>query len=164
MYSNTSNPHNHQQFLLQAIHIACRNVTHDNGGPYGACVVKDNKIIAYSGNRVTHNLDPTAHAEIMAIRRACKILNDFQLKDCILYTSCEPCPMCLGAIYWARLHKVYFACNRFDAAAAGFDDDFIYTEIDKPPRQRNIVMQQLSLSTALDPFSLWKSQADRTIY
>jgi len=164
MESNHTNQKNHQQFLQQAIHIACKNVTQDNGGPYGACVVKDNKIIASSGNRVTSDLDPTAHAEIIAIREACKTLNDFQLESCILYSSCEPCPMCLGAIYWARLAQVYYACNRFDAAAAGFDDSFIYNEIEKLPQQRKIVMQQLSLPTAQSPFNLWQSQQNKTIY
>lgn len=154
----------HEQFLQQAIDIACNNVTHDNGGPYGAIVVKHNQIIASNGNRVASSLDPTAHAEIMAIREACKILNDFQLIDCILYTSCEPCPMCLGAIYWARLAKVYYACTRFDAAAAGFDDSFIYKEIKKQPQQRNIVVQQLSLSTAQTPFKLWGVQQGRIRY
>jgi guanine deaminase len=154
----------HELFLQHAIDIACKNVTQDNGGPYGACVVKHNQIIAISGNRVTNNLDPTAHAEIMAIREACKILNDFQLTDCILYSSCEPCPMCLGAIYWARLAKVYYACNRFDAAAIGFDDSFIYKEIEKLPQQRTIVMQQLSLITAQTPFDLWQAQQDKSLY
>ncbi len=112
------------------------NVSSGQGGPYGAIIVKDNKLIAASGNMVTSTLDPTAHAEIVAIRQACKKLNDFQLHDCILYTSCEPCPMCLGAIYWARLEKVYFACSRLDAAAANFDDSFIYDEISVLPSER----------------------------
>ncbi|MCK5190122.1 MAG: nucleoside deaminase, partial [Methylococcales bacterium] len=109
----------HTQFLQQAIDLASENVIYQNGGPYGAIIVKQGEVIAASGNRVTADVDPTAHAEIMAIRLACKALNDFRLTGCTLYTSCEPCPMCLGAIYWARLDKVFFACNRVDAAEAG---------------------------------------------
>lgn len=144
----------HSEFLQQAVDLACDNVA-DGGGPFGALIVKDNRIIASSGNRVTSNLDPTAHAEVMAIRQACQHLGDFQLTDCTLYTSCEPCPMCLGAIYWARLKQVYFACNRFDAAAAGFDDSFIYDEIPKPPVERNIAMHYISMAAAGSPFAAW---------
>lgn len=144
----------HEDFLQQAVDLARQNVA-DGGGPFGALVVKERRIIASSGNRVTPNLDPTAHAEIMAIRLACQRLGDFQLTDCILYTSCEPCPMCLGAIYWARLQAVYFACNRHDAAAAGFDDSFIYDEIPKQPAERNIAMRYLDLPEAGSPFAAW---------
>jgi len=154
----------HHQFLQQAIDVACQNVTKDNGGPYGAIIVKHNQVIASSGNQVTNHLDPTAHAEIEAIRKACKMLADFQLDDCLLYSSCEPCPMCLGAIYWSRLSRVYYACDRFDAAAAGFDDSFIYDEINKQPQQRNIAMRQLSLNASAMPFLLWKKQQDRQHY
>lgn len=154
----------HRDYLQQAIDLACKNVSNDNGGPYGAVIVKNEQIVAASGNRVTSSLDPTAHAEIMAIRQACQALGDFQLTDCILYTSCEPCPMCLGAIYWARLAKVYYASNRFDAAAAGFDDSFIYDEIAKEPLQRNIAMRHLSLDNAQTPFELWRSQQDKILY
>lgn len=154
----------HEHFLQQAIDLACNNVSNDNGGPYGAIIVKNDQIIAGSGNRVTPNLDPTAHAEVMAIRQACQVLGDFKLNDCILYTSCEPCPMCLGAIYWARLAKVYYACNRFDAATAGFDDKFIYEEIAKEPLHRSIVMQHLSLDSEQAPFDLWRSQQDKVLY
>lgn len=154
----------HERFLQQAIDLACHNVTDLNGGPYGAIIVKDARVIAGSGNRVTQNLDPTAHAEIMAIRAACRELNDFQLDGCILYTSCEPCPMCLGAVYWARMTAVYYACNRFDAAAAGFDDNFIYDEMDKPPQQRKISMRRLSLDSATAPFELWQHQQDKILY
>lgn len=134
--------------------MACDNVA-GGGGPFGALIVKDQCIIAGSGNRVTPNLDPTAHAEVMAIRLACQRLGDFQLSDCILYTSCEPCPMCLGAIYWARLQAVYFACNRFDAAAAGFDDSFIYDEIPKLPAERRIAMHYIDLAGSASPFEEW---------
>ncbi len=145
----------HAEFLQYAIDLARQNVS-DGGGPFGAVVVKDNRIISSSGNRVTPNLDPTAHAEVMAIRAACQILGDFQLTDCTLYTSCEPCPMCLGAIYWARLKDVYFACNRHDAAQAGFDDSFIYDEIPKEPAERSIVMHYLCLPESGSPFQAWE--------
>ncbi|WP_446809913.1 nucleoside deaminase [Methylomonas sp. 2BW1-5-20] len=153
----------HQDFLNQAIALACDNIN-NGGGPFGAIVVKGDEIIAGSGNRVTPDLDPTAHAEIVAIRLACQKLGDFQLSDCTLYTSCEPCPMCLGAIYWARLKAVYYACDRFDAAKAGFDDGFIYTEIDKPAQQRRIAMRQLALDTANRPFELWQIKNDKIRY
>ncbi len=153
----------HADFLQQAIDLATQNVA-NGGGPFGAIVVKDQQIIASSGNRVTPNLDPTAHAEIMAIRLACQQLQDFQLTDCILYTSCEPCPMCLGAIYWARLKQVYYACNRFDAAAAGFDDSFIYDEIPKSPVQRNIPMIYLQAEDAGAPFLAWRLMEDKLRY
>lgn len=144
----------HQAFLRQAVKLARENVD-QGGGPFGALIVKNGEIVAASGNRVTTNLDPTAHAEIMAIRLACGKLADFQLTDCILYTSCEPCPMCLGAIYWSRLKEVYFACNRFDAAAAGFDDSFIYEEIPKLPAERHIAMHYLPLVDANAAFQHW---------
>jgi len=153
----------HAEFLQYAVDLARQNVA-DGGGPFGAIVVKDRRIIASSGNRVTPNLDPTAHAEIMAIRQACQVLDDFQLTDCILYTSCEPCPMCLGAIYWARLKAVYYACNRLDAAAAGFDDSFIYDEIPKPPARRNIAMHYLELSEAASPFLAWNRLEHKVRY
>ncbi len=153
----------HQDFLNQAIALACDNIN-NGGGPFGAIVVRGDEIIAGSGNRVTPDLDPTAHAEIVAIRLACQKLGNFQLSDCMLYTSCEPCPMCLGAIYWARLKAVYYACDRFDAAKAGFDDGFIYTEIDKPAQQRRIAMQQLALDTANRPFELWQIKNDKIRY
>ncbi len=153
----------HADFLQQAIDLATQNVAH-GGGPFGAIVVKDQRIIASSGNRVTPNLDPTAHAEIMAIRLACQQLQDFQLTDCIVYTSCEPCPMCLGAIYWARLKQVYYACNRFDAAAAGFDDSFIYDEIPKSPVQRNIPMIYLQSENAASPFLAWRLLENKLRY
>lgn len=154
----------HNFFLQQAIDLALENASSGQGGPYGALIVKDNKLIASSGNMVTSTLDPTAHAEVMAIRQACKKLNDFQLLDCILYTSCEPCPMCLGAIYWARLKKVYFACSRHDAAAAKFDDSFIYDEISVLPSERTIPMLHLNLPNALQPFNVWTEMTDKVTY
>ena len=154
----------HEEFLLQAVVLASDNVRSGQGGPYGAIIVKNNQLIAASGNKVTVTLDPTAHAEILAIRLACKKLNDFQLHDCVLYTSCEPCPMCLGAIYWARLAKVYYACSRFDAAAANFDDSFIYDEILLPPSKRSIAMHHLNLPNALKPFAIWTEKSDKVVY
>ena len=154
----------HEEFLQQAIALAVDNVRSGEGGPYGAIIVKDNQLIAASGNQVTRTLDPTAHAEIAAIRLACTKLNDFQLHDCILYSSCEPCPMCLGAIYWARLAKVYFACSRYDAAAANFDDSFIYDEIAVLPSERIIAMHHLNLPNAREPFEIWAEKLDKVVY
>jgi guanine deaminase len=154
----------HEKFLQQTIALAATNVTSGQGGPYGAIIVKENQPIAASGNKVTSTLDPTAHAEIVAIRQACIKLNDFQLHDCILYTSCEPCPMCLGAIYWARLAKVYYACSRFDAAAANFDDSFIYDEILVPPSERSIAMHHIYLPNGLKPFQIWNEKSDKVVY
>lgn len=153
----------HQAFLQRAIGLAVRNVE-EGGGPYGALIVRNGEIIAQSGNRVTTDLDPTAHAEIMAIRMACRKLQDFQLGDCILYSNCEPCPMCLGAVYWARLHRVYFACDRDDAAAAGFDDRYIYDELTVAPASRQIAMLQLDLPERLRPFGAWAEKADKVPY
>ena len=153
----------HQDFLHQAVELACFNVS-NGGGPFGALIVRDQRIIAASGNRVTENMDPTAHAEVLAIRQACQYLQDFQLKHCVLYTSCEPCPMCLGAIYWSRLEAVYFASSRDDAAQAGFDDSLIYTEIDKPADQRQIAMRHLPLESAAEPFRFWQIQTDKIRY
>lgn len=154
----------HQAFLQQAIQLAASNAQSGQGDPYGAIIVQHNKVIAASANQVTSTLDPTAHAEIMAIRAACQCLHSFQLPDCILYSSCEPCPMCLGAIYWARLQAVYFACTRDDAANAGFDDRFIYTEIALQPANRKIPMLAVSVSNALLPFTLWQNVASKTPY
>jgi guanine deaminase len=154
----------HEIFLQQAIDLALENVKTGQGGPYGAIIVKNNQLIAAGANKVTCTLDPTAHAEIMAIRLACKKLNEFQLHNCILYTSCEPCPMCLGAIYWARLEKVYFACNRHDAAAADFDDRLIYEEICVHPSERSIPMLHLNLPDSRRPFEAWAETSNKIPY
>lgn len=153
----------HTHFLQQTLDLACKNIQH-GGGPFAAIIVKDERIIASNGNRVVANQDPTAHAEVMAIRSACLALQDFQLTDCILYTSCEPCPMCLGAIYWARLKQVYYACDRFQAAAAGFDDSFIYDEIPKLAAARSIPMHRLDLSNVDKPFQDWQALSNRIRY
>jgi guanine deaminase len=154
----------HEQFLQQAIDLAVENARTGLGGPYGAVIVKEGQMIAASANRVTRDLDPTAHAEIAAIRQACQKLSNYQLQGCVLYTSCEPCPMCLGAIYWTRLEKVYFACSRYDAAAANFDDSFIYDEIAIPPAQRHIAMLQLNLPNAGLPFTIWTQNENKLSY
>ncbi|MDD5275898.1 MAG: nucleoside deaminase [Methylovulum sp.] len=154
----------HEVFLQQAIDLAVNNAKTGAGGPYGAVITKDNCILAASSNQVTRANDPTAHAEIMAIRLACQKLSNFQLRRCILYSSCEPCPMCLGAIYWARLEKVYFACDRHDAAAANFDDSFIYNEIALPPSERHITMLQISLPDAMRPFTDWTKNSNKEPY
>ena len=154
----------HAQFLQQAIDLAIDNTQSGAGGPFGAIICQDQKVIAACSNIVTCSNDPTAHAEITAIRTACQYLNSFQLTDCTLYSSCEPCPMCLGAIYWARLKQVYFACNRFDAAQAGFDDSFIYDEIAVIPEKRSINMQQLELDQAMQPFIAWQEQENKILY
>ena len=134
------------------------------GGPFGAIVVKDGKIVGRGNNRVLATNDPTAHAEVVAIRDACQNLGAFQLDDCEIYTSCEPCPMCLGAIYWARPKRVFFGCTRTDAADIQFDDDFIYKEITVPLDQRQIPMIPLLREEALVVFREWQEMADKTLY
>lgn len=151
-------------YLQQAIDLATENSELGFGGPYGAVIVRGHEVLASSTNLVTKNNDPTAHAEIMAIRNACNRLNDYQLTDCILYSSCEPCPMCLAAIYWARLKAVYYACDRHDAAKSGFDDSFIYDEIQLAPDQRQIPMQQIKMTDANKPFQAWKNSRTKIAY
>ena len=131
------------KFMRKAIRLSIANVEKLNGGPFGAVIVKDGKVIARGTNKVTATNDPTAHAEIVAIRKACKILKTYQLTGCEIYTSCEPCPMCLAAIYWARPDKIYYANSKEDAAAINFDDNLIYEEIAKPVSERKIFTQQL---------------------
>ena len=150
--------------MQMAIDLAISGMNKNDGGPFGAIVVKDGVVVGRGNNKVTSTNDPTAHAEVVAIRDACKNLNSFQLDGCILYTSCEPCPMCLGAIYWARPDKMYFACTRHDAADVGFDDAFIYDEINAPITERKIETLQISRENALEAFKLWASKNDRTKY
>ncbi|MEG7282083.1 nucleoside deaminase [Bacillus sp. 0909A] len=147
---------NHEAFLKRAVELAREGVKTGIGGPFGAVIVKDGIIIAEGQNNVTTSNDPTAHAEVTAIRNACKALGTYQLDDCMLYTSCEPCPMCLGAIYWARPKAVYFAAEHTDAAEAGFDDSFIYAEIDKPAEERTIPFYHVTLAEHLSPFQAWR--------
>ena len=154
----------HSKFIRRAIELASEGVKSNAGGPFGAVVVKDNVIIAEGFNSVTSVNDPTAHAEVMAIRKACKKLGSFQLEGCIIYTSCEPCPMCLGAIYWARPEKVFYACTREDAAEIDFDDQFIYNEISKNIDDRQIKFTQIMQNEALTVFKDWKEKTDKTEY
>lgn len=154
----------HSDFIRRAIEIGREGMRAGKGGPFGALVVKDGKIVGESSNRVTSTTDPTAHAEVMAIRSACKALDTFILKDCTLYSSCEPCPMCLGAIYWARLDRVYFAAFHSDAAKADFDDSFIYSEIDKEPANRKIPMAQILREEGISLFEEWIRMEDKRVY
>jgi len=151
-------------FLERAIEISREGMKKGEGGPFGCVIVKDNKIIAEGNNRVTSASDPTAHAEVVAIREACKKLNDYQLTGCDIYTSCEPCPMCLGAIYWARPRRVIFANTRQQAAAIDFDDDFIYKEINSDPESRRIPFIHFPHDKALEVFSEWKEWEGRKKY
>lgn len=153
-----------KDILMRAIELAQQNVQTGNGGPFGAVIVKDGKIIAEGVNQVTTSNDPTAHAEIVAIRKACQVLGTFQLTDCEIYSSCEPCPMCLGAIYWARPKALYFASNKHDAARAGFDDSFIYDEILQPYQKRKITTQYIPLSEAQKVFDAWINADNKQPY
>ena len=150
-------------FMKQAIDLAVENVRRE-GGPFAALVVKDGIVIATGANQVTRTNDPTAHAEVVAIREACRVLGDFQLTGCDLYTSCEPCPMCLGAIFWARPARVFFAATHVDATAAGFDDSFIYEQIEAPHGERSIPMIHVTDGQATQPFEEWKGKPDKTKY
>ena len=150
-------------FMRQAIQLAVDNIK-NGGGPFGAVIVKDGKVIATGVNRVTASNDPTAHAEVSAIRAACEALGTFSLKGCDIYASCEPCPMCLGAIYWARLDHLYYGANKHDAAAAGFDDQFIYEELEQPIPSRHLKTEMLLSNEAQEPFSVWKQYDKRTEY
>lgn len=153
-----------ERFMREAIRLAVENVKQGTGGPFGAIVVKEGKIIAACANTVTPDCDPTAHAEVNAIREACRKLDTFQLKDCEIYASCEPCPMCLGAIYWARPSRVYYASTKEDAALAGFDDSFIYKEIALPEIERSILFLNEKEEMAGEEFSLWKENKNKTVY
>ena len=151
-------------FMARAIQLAVENVRSGNGGPFGSVIVKNSEIVAEAANRVTATNDPTAHAEMVVIRDACKQLGVFELPDCEIYTSCEPCPMCLGAIYWARLGKVYFASVAADAAKAGFDDSFIYREIAQELAKRSLPMEQMMRHEALAAFRAWQEKSDKIQY
>jgi guanine deaminase len=153
-----------QEFMRRAIALAIENVRNGNGGPFAALVVKDGRVIAEGTNRVTSSNDPTAHAEIVAIREACRVLKDFQLTGCDLYTTCEPCPMCLGAIYWARPARIFYAGTAADAAAAGFDDAFIYDELTLPLAGRRIRTTQILRQESLAIFAAWQKQENKTRY
>lgn len=150
--------------MREAIRISLAKMRANHGGPFGAVVVRHGKVVGRGWNRVTSTKDPTAHAEICAIRDACRKLRTFQLGDCDLYTSCEPCPMCLAAIYWARLRQVYFGNTRQDAARIGFDDDWIYREVAKPRARRRIPLKSMLRSEALIAFQEWSSKPDKVRY
>jgi guanine deaminase len=153
-----------QVFMDLAISLATNNVESGAGGPFGVVVVRRGEIVATGANSVTAMNDPTAHAEVIAIRNACKTLESFQLDDCEIYSSCEPCPMCLGAIYWARPRAVYFATTKTDAADAGFDDAFIYEQIAVQPEQRSVPMIHAPCEGNLAAFNAWKKSLARVEY
>jgi len=152
------------QFMRRAIALGLENVRSGRGGPFAALVVKDGNVVAEGANCVTRTNDPTAHAEVVAIREACRKLGDFRLSGCDIYTTCEPCPMCLGAIYWARPERVFYACVAADAATAGFDDAFIYEELKLSLAVRRLPMEQLLRGESLAIFSLWENQEKKTPY
>jgi guanine deaminase len=154
----------HKKFIKAAVNEALKGLENNEGGPFGCVIVKNGKIVGRGHNKVTSTNDPTAHAEVMAIRDACKNLNSFQLTDCTIYTSCEPCPMCLGAIYWARPDKVFYGSTKADAASIGFDDAFIYKEINLDYSQRSIPFEQCARDIALEPFNKWDSLEDKVEY
>lgn len=150
--------------MREAIRLSIENVVSGKGGPFAAVIVKEGQIIATGTNQVTSSNDPTAHAEVIAIRNACKVLGSFQLEGCDIYTSCEPCPMCLGAIYWARPARVYYGNTKTDAAAIGFDDSFIYDEIATPLPERSLPQEQLLGNEALEAFRRWQAKEDKEDY
>jgi guanine deaminase len=153
-----------QQFMREAIRLSIQMMRRGKGGPFGAIVVKGNRIVGRGYNQVTSLNDPTAHAEIVAMRDACKRLKTFRLDDCDLYTSCEPCPMCLSAIYWARIRSVFYGNTRQDAANIAFDDNLIYREVGLPMRKRKLVMRQLLRKEALKAFAEWQKKPDKIPY
>lgn len=153
-----------EKFMLEAIELSHKGIVNNEGGPFGCVIVKDDKIVGRGNNKVTSSNDPTAHAEVTAIRDACKNLGTFQLDGCEVYTSCEPCPMCLGAIYWARPKAVYFANNRQDAADIGFDDSMIYDEMSAQLEDRKIPIIPLGREAALKVFEEWRDKGDKTLY
>ena len=154
----------HERWMARAVELSRERMQAGFGGPFGAVIVRDGEVIAEGYNRVTSSKDPTAHAEIVAIREACQWLDSFDLSGCVLYTSCEPCPMCLAAIYWARLDHVYYANTREDAARIGFDDEAIYGEVAKPIAERTLPMTRIALPEAEQSFLEWELKADKVPY
>ena len=150
--------------MQEAIRLSKQGMSNGEGGPFGCVIVKGDEIVGRGNNKVTSLNDPTAHAEVVAIRDACKNLGTFQLDGCEVYTSCEPCPMCLGAIYWARPKKIYYANHREDAAAIGFDDTMIYEEMSKPYEERKIPIASIGREEAIKVFEEWKAKGDKTLY
>ena len=153
-----------ERFMRRAIELAQKGVDENLGGPFGCVIVRDSIVVGEGSNQVTSTNDPTAHAEIVAIRNACRNLNSFRLEGCSIYTSCEPCPMCLGAIYWARPTAIFFAGTREDAAAAGFDDELFYKELEKPNDQRELKMQPLLREESQKVFQSWGAKPDKIEY
>ncbi len=153
-----------KEYMRLAIQLAGENIVNGNGGPFGAVVVKDGRIVAAAANRVTSTNDPTAHAEVVAIREACKTLNTFDLSGCEIYASCEPCPMCLGAVMWARIDTLYFAADRNDAAKAGFDDELFYQELGLPHEHRRLPVDQFLQDEAIEVFNLWNELPQKIEY
>jgi tRNA(Arg) A34 adenosine deaminase TadA len=153
-----------EQFMREAVRLAEEGMQAGRGGPFGCVVVRKGAIVGRGSNRVTSTNDPTAHAEVTAIREACGALRTFQLSDCKLYTSCEPCPMCLAAIYWARIPTVYYGNTRADAAAIGFDDDFIYQQVALPPDRRTVAMRPFLREETLATFQHWVAKPDKVRY
>ena len=154
---------NNSKYMMKAIELSIQSAK-SKGGPFGCVIVKDNKIIAEGHNQVTADNDPTAHAEIVAIRNACAKLNNFYLKGCDLYTSCEPCPMCLSAIYWSHVDNIYYENTRIDAKNIDFDDSFIYSEVKKDITERKIKMIQMNRDEALEAFKIWENKEDKIKY
>ena len=152
-----------EELMRRAIRLAEKSVA-EGGGPFGAVIARDGELIAEASNHVVPHCDPTAHAEVSCIREACSRLGTFNLEGCDIYTSCEPCPMCLGAIYWAHLDRIFYANNRKDAAAIGFDDDFIYQELDLPAEKRHKQMQLLLPDEAKKAFEMWAEKSDKDAY
>ena len=155
---------NKSEFMRQAIRLSEEGVQSGRGGPFGCVVVRRGEVVGRGSNQVTSSCDPTAHAEVVAIRDACRALGTFQLADCTLFASCEPCPMCLSAVYWARIPAVYYGNSRGDAARIGFDDDFIYQQIPLPPEERKVAMKPLLAAEAAVAFSDWSAKADKKPY
>ncbi len=153
----------HARYMQRAINLAKKSVE-AGGGPFGALIVKDGEVVALGHNRVTLDKDPTAHAEVSVIRKACKKLDTFDLSGCDIYTSCEPCPMCLSAIYWAHIDNIYYGCTKADAKDIGFDDSFIYDQIDLKPEKRSIPTSHILRDQALEAFHLWVAKDDKTEY
>lgn len=156
--------HTHEDFMKMAIALSINNVKENIGGPFGAVIVRDGKIIAQSANKVTTTNDPTAHAEVSAIRLACSELQTFDLTGCVIYTSCEPCPMCLAAIYWAKIKTIYYANTKSDAENIGFSDKFIYDELEQPKEKRTLPIIQMMRNEGLEAFKLWKTSPMRIEY
>lgn len=152
-----------EEYMKRAIELSVKSVE-NGGGPFGAVIVKDGKIVAEGSNCVTLNNDPTAHAEVTTIRKACSTLGTFDLSGCEIYSSCEPCPMCLSAIYWARIERIYFGCDKTDAKDIGFDDSFIYEQIELKPEQRSIPSSQVLHEEALKAFRMWTEKEDKIEY